>query len=104
MDLAVMGPTQRRDEFVADLAAQRTRLHETKVMGIRWCSPAHETRLLHDEPEMVLVAIATRLGDGEDTLVDTVRPVNARRSPAFSPPLLHERRRVALRRNSRVGI
>ena len=88
MILAVMGPAQRRDKFVADLAAQRTRLHEAQVMGIRRRSPTHETRLLHDEPQMLLVAIAPRLGDGEDALVD-----NARRSSAFPPALPHLRRR-----------
>ena len=35
MNLAVMRPAQRRDEFVADLAAKRTRLLEAKVVGIR---------------------------------------------------------------------
>src|SRR5580692_3051545 len=95
MNLAVMGPAQRRDKFVADLAAQRTRLHEAQVMGIRRRSPTHETRLLHDEPQMLLVAIATGLGDREDTLVD-----NARRPPALPPTLLHEQRRVVLRKNA----
>jgi hypothetical protein len=74
MNLAVMGPAQRRDEFIADLAAQRTRLHEAQVMGIRWRSPTHQARLLRDEPQMLLIAIATRLCDGEDALVHNARP------------------------------
>ena len=101
MNITVMSAAQRHYEFVADLAAQRTRLHEAEVMGIRWRSPAHETGLLHDEPEMLLVAIATRLGDREDTLVNTARPANARRSPTRSPPLLRKRR-VAMRQKVRA--
>jgi hypothetical protein len=34
VNLAVMCPAQGRGEFVADLAAQCTRLHEAQVMGI----------------------------------------------------------------------
>jgi hypothetical protein len=47
VNLAVMRPAQGRDEFIADLAAQRTRLHEAQVMRVRWRSPTHQTRLLH---------------------------------------------------------
>ena len=63
MSLPVMDPAKRGNEFVAGLAAKRARLHEAQVMGIRRFAPAHETGLSGDKPEMLLVAIAARLGN-----------------------------------------
>jgi hypothetical protein len=44
------------------------------VVGIGGLSPAHETRLLGDEAEMLLVAVPPRLGDREGALVDVFGP------------------------------
>ena len=71
MNRPVMDPAQGGNEFVAHLPAECTRLHEAQVMGIGRFSPAHETRLLGDEPEMLFVAIATRLGNRQHALVDS---------------------------------
>jgi hypothetical protein len=71
MNRPVMDPAQGGNEFVAHLPAERTRLHEAQVMGIGRFSPAHETCLLGDEPEMPFVAIATRLGNRKHALVDS---------------------------------
>jgi hypothetical protein len=41
------------------------------VVRVGWLSPTDETGLLGNEPEMLFVAIATRLGNRKDALVDT---------------------------------
>jgi hypothetical protein len=53
------------------LSAERARLHEAKMVGIGGLSPAHQTRLLGDETEVLLVAVATRLSNREGAFVDT---------------------------------
>jgi hypothetical protein len=70
MNRPVMNPAKRSNELVANLPTKRTRLREAEVVGVRGLSPAHETRLLGHEPEMLLVAIATRFGNRKDALVD----------------------------------
>ena len=70
MNLPVMDPAQGGNEFIAHLPAECTRLREAQVMGIGRFSPAHETGLLGDKPEMLFVAIATRLGNRQHALVD----------------------------------
>jgi len=77
MNLSMMESAQGSNEFIAHLAAEGVRLHEAKVMGIRRGPPTYETSLLCDEPKMILVSVAARLGDREGTLVNTfdfVRP------------------------------
>ena len=71
MNRPVMDPAQRGNKLVAHLPAECTGLCEAQVMGIGRFSPAHETRLLGDEPEMPFVAIATRLGNRKHALVDS---------------------------------
>ena len=61
MDLAVVSPAQRHGELVADLAAERPMLRKPKVVGVRRLAAADQTRLLGDEPDMVLVTNAARL-------------------------------------------
>ena len=63
MNCPVMDSAQGGNEFVAHLPAECTRLHKAQVVGIGRFSSAQETRLLGDEPEMLFVAIATRLGN-----------------------------------------
>src|SRR5260370_12837054 len=71
MNRPVMDPAQGGNEFVAHLPTECTRLHEAQVVGIGWLSPAHETGLLGDEPEMLFIAIATRPGNRQRALVDS---------------------------------
>ena len=66
-----MGPAQGHSEFVAHFSAERPRLHEAKMVRIGGLSPTHEAGLLGDKSEMLLVAVATRLGNREGTFVDT---------------------------------
>ena len=73
MHRAVMPPTERDCELIADLAAKRARLGKTEVVGIRGLAAAEETRLLGDVAQMLPAAIATRRRDREGALVDAVR-------------------------------
>ena len=65
-----MGAAQGNSEFVAHLAAECSRLSEAEVVSIARFSPAHETRLLGDEAEMLLIAVATRLSYRKGAFVD----------------------------------
>jgi hypothetical protein len=67
----MMDPTQGDNEFVADLSAERARLHEAKMVGIGGLSPAHEACLLGDDSEMLLIAVTRRLGNRKGAFVDT---------------------------------
>ena len=70
-----MDAAQRGNEFITDLSAEGTRLHESQMMGIGRLSPAHQAGLLGDKPEMLLVAITPRFGNREDALVYPPRRV-----------------------------
>jgi hypothetical protein len=76
MDLAVVDAAERDHEFIAHLSAQRTRLHEAEVMGIGMLSPTNETRLFSNKPQMLFVAMALRLRNRKDALVDTRQRLN----------------------------
>jgi hypothetical protein len=65
-----MDPTQGRDEFVTYLSSERTRLREGEVVGIGRLSSAYEAGLLGDKSEMLLIAVASRLGNRKGALVD----------------------------------
>src|SRR5262245_15006061 len=72
MHRPTMPSTERDSELIADLAAERTGLGETTVVGIRGLAAAHESGLLGDVSQVLPVAIATRGGDREDALVDAL--------------------------------
>src|SRR5262249_55563796 len=57
-------------KLIADLAAERTRLHEAEVVRVRGLAAAHKARLLGDIAKVLAVAVATRSGDCEETFVD----------------------------------
>ena len=74
MDLAVMEPTDRHSELVADLSPERTGLGKAQVMRVGRCATAHEARLGRDEPAVLLVAQADGLcGDAAAAHVEFVR-------------------------------
>src|SRR2546430_7697659 len=75
MHRPMMPATERDCELIADLAAKRAGLGESEVVGVRRLAAAHETCLLGDIVQMLPVAIATRGGDREDALVDTLRVI-----------------------------
>src|SRR5262245_58945472 len=70
VDRTVMGSAQRDSEFVARPAAQRPRLHVSKMMGVRWLAAADQASLLSDVAQMLPVTIAERCRNREDALVD----------------------------------
>ena len=61
MELAVVGPANRDDEFVAYPSSECARLCEREVMRIRRQPTAHKTGLPQHEFPMVLIAQANRL-------------------------------------------
>src|SRR5262245_59815815 len=73
MHCAVMPPTERDRELIADLAAKCARLGKSQVVRIRGLAAAEKTRLLGDVAQMLPAAIATRRRDRQDAFVDTVR-------------------------------
>src|SRR5947208_2568854 len=56
MDLAVMHPTDRHGELIADFLAQCAGLRKAQMMWVARCTSAHETGLVRDELAMLLVA------------------------------------------------
>src|ERR1700730_10742445 len=70
----MMMPTTEWDrELIADLAAKRTWLGKTEVVGVRGLAGADEARLLGDIAQVLPVAVPPRRSDGEDALVDALR-------------------------------
>ena len=65
-----MGSAQGDSEFVAHFSAERPRLHEAKMVGIGRLSPTYEAGALGNKSEMLLIAVASRLGNREGALVD----------------------------------
>ena len=61
VDLAVMEPTNRHGELVADLSSERTGLGKAQMMRVGRCAAAYEARLGRDEPAMLLVTQADGL-------------------------------------------
>ena len=105
MNRAVMGAAERDRELIADLAAERTGLHEAKVMGIRGLAAADKARLLGDEPKVLPVAIAARSGNREDALVDALplTGVNAFDGDGLRRPSNRNAGRIAARGCSGFG-
>ena len=70
MDFAMVATAQRDGELIADLAAERSTLRETQMMGVGWTSTTNQTRLLRDIPDVVAVADTAWLGESESAFVD----------------------------------
>ena len=75
MNLAVVNAAERDHEFITHPPAQRSWLHKTEVVGIGMLSPTHKTRLLSNKPQMLFIAMATRLRNRKNTRVDIGRRV-----------------------------
>jgi hypothetical protein len=73
MHRTMMPATEWDRELIADLAAERARLRESEVVGVRGVAAANETRLLGHIAKVLPVAIATRGSDREDAIVDALR-------------------------------
>ena len=66
MELAVVGPANRDDEFVAYPSSERARLGKGEVMRIRRHAAAHKTGLPQHEFPVVLIAQANRFTQTAD--------------------------------------
>src|ERR1700724_1032223 len=95
----MMMPTTEWDrELIADLAAKRTWLGKTEVMGVRGLAAADETRLLGDIAQVLPVAVPPRRSDGEDALVDALRLIGGGSlgADAFPQPVRRNHRRIVI--------
>src|SRR4029450_3123828 len=92
-------------ELIADLAAERARLGEPKVVGVRGLAAAHETSLLGDIAKVFSVAIATRRSNREGALCDALPPigVDVFGGDRLLQPINLRHRRSIVRRHSAVG-
>lgn len=70
VDLAMVPATQRDGELIADLARQRAPLGKAQVMRFARRPATDRARLLGDEPDVLTIAHAPRLGEGKHGLVD----------------------------------
>jgi hypothetical protein len=66
MQLPMMITAQRHGEFVAHLAAERSRLCKFQMMRVARCALTNKARLLSDKSEMRLVSIAGCLAQGRN--------------------------------------
>jgi hypothetical protein len=73
MNRAVVSTTERHRELVAGFSAERARLYEAQVVGVRGLAAADEAGLLGDVSKVLPVAVATRGGEREDAFVDALR-------------------------------
>ena len=73
MHRAMMDTAEGHGEFIAGLAPKRPGLQVAQVMRVGWLATANEAWLLGDRAKVLSVAVATRCGHCEYTLVDAVR-------------------------------
>jgi hypothetical protein len=73
VNLAVVSAAERDGELIADFTAERTALRESQVVSIARLPAADQARLLGDEPHVLAIADAPRLGEGKHGLVDGAR-------------------------------
>jgi hypothetical protein len=66
MKLAVVDPTNRHGELIADSVSKGTRLHKRQVMRIRRRPAAYKARLPGHELSVLLIAQANRFAEGAD--------------------------------------
>ena len=69
MKLAVVGPTNRDGELIADSVSECTRLHKREVMRIRRRPAAYKARLPGHELPVLLIAHANRFAQGADCAI-----------------------------------
>jgi hypothetical protein len=69
MKLAVVGPTNRDGELIADSVSECTRLHKREVMRIRGRPAAYNARLPGHELPVLLIAQANRFAQGADRAI-----------------------------------
>src|SRR5436190_24400433 len=77
MNLPVVRAAERHREFVADHASKCAQLCESKVMGVGGLATTDQASLHRDEFKMRLVAVASRLADRKNALINTDLPTAA---------------------------
>ena len=70
MQFAMVASAERDGELVTDLAAERAALCEAEVMGVGRLPSADQAGLLRDVTEVIAIADAPWLGEGERGFVD----------------------------------
>jgi hypothetical protein len=105
MHCTMMAATERDRELIADLAAERTWLGKSEVVGVRGLSAADEARLLGDIAQVLPVAIPPRRSDGEDALVDALRLIGGGGPGAdgFVQPNRRRHHRIVVRESINFG-
>src|SRR5262245_40787860 len=105
MHRSMMPATEGDRELITDLAAERTGLRKSEVMGIRGLAAADETGLLGDIAQVLPAAIAPRGSNREAALVDALRLTQVGSfgggSHLRSENLRH--RRIIVRGSIRIG-
>src|SRR6516225_5680173 len=76
VQLAMVHPTDRNGEAVADLAPHRPLLRKPEVMGIRRGSAADKTGLSGYEPQMFAIALSHGFADDGDLQTAGLGPVS----------------------------
>jgi hypothetical protein len=72
MHRTMMPPAQWDRELIADLAAERTWLGKSEVVGVRGLATTDEAGLLGDEPKVPPVTITARFSNRQNALVDPI--------------------------------
>ena len=72
MHSPVVDATEWHREFITRFEAQRARLHEAQMMGVRGATATDQTWLFRDEFEVSFVPDPTRFGEGQFTFVDAI--------------------------------
>src|SRR6185437_10288414 len=68
VEFAMVQPANRNGEFVAGLAPDRPLLRKLDMVSVRGAPSAHETGLRGDKPQMIAIAFADRLPQGEGAI------------------------------------
>ena len=71
MQLAMMSPTQRDGELIADLLSHGAALRKAKMVWIRRLPPANETSLLSNQPEVLSITNPPWLRQCQGRLIDS---------------------------------
>jgi hypothetical protein len=97
----MVGSAERNRELVADPAAERPRLGESQMVGVRRPASAQQTRLRGYELEVRTITVATWFAQREGAFIDM--PVDGIVHALFGPGADERRAVVILRRHRRSG-
>jgi hypothetical protein len=72
-----MGTAERYSELIARLAAERLRLHLSKMMRVGWLAATNETCLLGHVTQVLAVAVPAWCSNREGALVDALGQITS---------------------------